>query len=113
MIGAQHRSKELFPDMGPAQQYVWYGLIFMGWQLESVQFVTVSWILIIPKMGPKSPSKIHGPRVKFRRRANKKPSGTDEIFRGTVCLLSFSSSESELDADASAASGSSWFWKTV
>ena len=53
MIGAQKGSKELFPDMDPAQEYVWYGLMFMGWQLQSVQLITVSWIFI-PKMGPKA-----------------------------------------------------------
>ena len=42
MIGARKGSKELFPDMDSAQEYVWYGLIFMGWRLQIVQLITVS-----------------------------------------------------------------------
>ena len=61
----------------------------------------------MPKMGPKGPSEIDGPRAKSLRRANMTASGTNAIDRGTVCLISFSSSESELDADAGAAAESS------
>ena len=54
-------------------------------------------------MGPKSPSKIDGPRAKSRPRVNIKSPGPNEIDRGACCLVSISSSESELDPDASAA----------
>ena len=60
----------------------------MGRQLKSMP-AHYSMMNFDSKDGPKSSSKIHGPRAKSRRRANKKSSGTYEIDRGAVCLVSF------------------------